>query len=241
MKDGFYQFIVGVLDLFLWGGKIIGEENLPHRGPAVFIANHLDATGPIAAACSIPLRFHPWVIADMMDKDLAPIWLQADFVERQLHLKLPISRWVARALCKISVPLFYSLGCIPVYANDYERMHETLEMSMDVLREGKFLLVFPEDYRLPKDPITKMQPFQHSFARLGERYYAETGKRLEFYPLTIHATGNLVVGKPVVFNPLTKAGVERRRLKQLMEDSIISMYMILEGGSGSAALTAERK
>jgi hypothetical protein len=199
MKDGLYQFIVGILDLFLWSGKLLGEENLPRRGPAVFVSNHLDATGPIAAASSIPVRFHPWVIADMMDKDLAPIWLQADFVERQLHFKPPISQWVARALCKLSVPLFYSLGCIPVYANNYERMRETLDMSMDVLREGKFVLVFPEDYRLPKDPVTKMQPFQHSFARLGERYYAETGERLEFYPLTIYATGFLIVGKPVVF------------------------------------------
>ncbi len=241
MKDGFYQFIAGVLDLFLWGGKLIGEENLPQRGPAAFIANHLDATGPIAAACSIPLRFHPWVIADMMDKELAPIWLQADFVERQLHLTPPTSRWVARALCKITVPLFYSLGCIPVYANDYERMRETLEMSMDVLREGKFVLVFPEDYRLPKDPITKMQPFQHSFARLGERYYAETGKRLEFFPLTIHGSGNLIVGKPVIFNPLNSVGIERRRLKELMENSIKSVYLKFECGNGSAALTAEGK
>jgi hypothetical protein len=241
MKDGLYQFIVGIIDLFLWGGRLVGEENLPRRGPAVFIANHLDATGPIAAACSIPLRFHPWVIADMMDKDLAPIWLQSDFVERQLHLKPPISRWVARALCRISVPLFYSLGCIPVYANDYERMRETLEMSMDVLREGKFLLVFPEDYRLPKDSVTKMQPFQHSFVRLGERYYAETGERLEFYPLTILGTGNLVVGKPVVFNPLNQVGVERRRLKQLMEDTITGTYMHLESGNTTGELTTERK
>jgi 1-acyl-sn-glycerol-3-phosphate acyltransferase len=241
MKDGMYQFIVGVLDLFLWSGKLIGEENLPRRGPAVFIANHLDATGPIATACSIPLRVHPWVIADMMDKDLAPLWLQADFVERQLHFKPPVSRWLARALCSISVPLFYSIGCIPVYANDYERMRDTLEISMSVLREGKFLLVFPEDYRLPIDPVTKMQPFQHSFVRLGEKYYAETGERLEFYPLTIHGTGYLVVGKPVVFNPFNPLGLERRRLKNLMEDTIIAMYMQLEGGNASGALTAERK
>jgi hypothetical protein len=241
MKDEMYQFIVGVLDLFLWGGELVGEENLPRRGPAVFIANHLDATGPFAAACSIPLRLHPWVIADMMDKDLAPIWLQADFVERQLHFKPPVSRWVSRALCSISVPLFYSLGCIPVYACDYERMHETMEMSMGVLREGKFLLVFPEDYRLPRDPVTKMQPFQHSFARLGEMYYAETGERLKFYPVAVHATGHLVVGKPVTFNPLNAVGPERRRLKELMEDTIIAMYMQMEGGNPSGALTVERK
>jgi hypothetical protein len=35
--------------------------------------------------------------------------------------------------------------------------------------------------------------------------------------------------------------MERRRLKELMEDSIIAMYMHLEGGNASAALTAERK
>jgi len=239
MKDELYQFIVGVLDLFLWGGELIGEDNLPRRGPAVFISNHLDATGPIAAACSIPLRIHPWVIADMMDKDLAPVWLQADFVERQLHFKPPVSRWLARAICRISVPLFYSLGCIPVYAHDYERMHESLEISMGVLREGKFILVFPEDYRLPKDPVTKMQPFQHSFVRLGERYYAETGECLEFYPVAVHETGQLMVKNPVVFNPLNPAGFERRRLKKLMEDTIIAMYMQMEGGNASGELIVE--
>jgi hypothetical protein len=240
MNDGLYQFIVGVLDLFLWGGELLGKENLPRRGPAVFISNHLDATGPIATACSIPLRVHPWVIADMMDKVLAPIWLQKDFTERQLHLKLPLSRWLARALCSISVPLFYSLGCIPVYANDYERMRETLEMSMAVLRERKFILVFPEDYRLAKDPVTKMQPFQHSFVRLGEKYFEETGESLEFYPMAVHSAGQMVIGKPVAYNPLNPVGTERRRLKNLLEETVIAMYMQLEGGDPAGALMVQR-
>jgi hypothetical protein len=240
MNDGLYQFIVGVLDLFLWGGELLGKENLPRRGPAVFISNHLDATGPIATACSIPLRVHPWVIADMMDKVLAPIWLQKDFTERQLHLKLPLSRWLARALCSISVPLFYSLGCIPVYANDYERMRETLEMSMAVLRERKFILVFPEDYRLVKDPVTKMQPFQHSFVRLGEKYFEETGESLEFYPMAVHSAGQMVIGKPVAYNPLNPVGTERRRLKNLLEETVIAMYMQLEGGDPAGALMVQR-
>jgi 1-acyl-sn-glycerol-3-phosphate acyltransferase len=241
MKEGLYQFVVGVLDLFLWSGELVGEENLPRHGPAVFISNHLDATGPIAVSCSIPLRIHPWVIADMMDSVLAPLWLQADFLERQLHLKPPVSAWISRLLSKVTVPLFYSLGCIPVYRNDYSRMQETLEMSMNVLREGQFLLIFPEDNRLPKDPVTKMQPFQHSFVRLAEMYYVERGEILQFHPLTVHASGQLVAGKPIAFNPLNAPGLERRRLKNLMENSIIATYMQLEGGNVAGTLTAERK
>jgi len=241
MNDGLYQFIVGMLDLFLWGGEMIGEENLPRRGPAVFIANHLDATGPIAAACSIPLRIHPWVIGDMMDEDLAPAWLQEDFTERQLHLQPPLSEWIARVLCRIAVPLFYSVGCIPVYRGDYERMQETLRMSMDVLRQGQFLLVFPEDNRLSVNPVTKMQPFQHSFARLGEMYYEETGERLEFYPIAIHGSGVMRVGKAVTFNPINPVGQERRRLKVLLEDTIKTMYMHASGNETTGALTPERK
>jgi hypothetical protein len=107
---------------------------------------------------------------------------------------------------------------------------------MDALREGKFLLVFPEDYRLPKDQVTKMQPFQHSFARLGEEYYAETGECLEFYPVVVHSNGQLAVAKPVAFNPVNPAGVERRRLKELMEDTIIAIYMQLEGGNAAGEL-----
>jgi hypothetical protein len=241
MKDGAYQFIVGLLDLFLWGGELIGEENLPRRGPAVFIANHLDATGPIAAASSIPLRVHPWIIANMMDKELAPAWLQEDFTERQLHLKPPVSNWVARALCRIAVPLFYSIGCIPVYRGDYERMKITLKMSMDILRQGKFLMIFPEDNRMTIDPETRMQPFQRSFARLGEMYYEEKKERLEFYPVVIHSSGIVKIGKSIAFDPLNPVGLERHRLKNLLEDTIRSMYIQASGGEPAAALTLERK
>jgi len=241
MNDGLYQFIVGLLDLFLWGGELVGEENLPRRGPAVFIANHLDAIGPIAAVCSIPLRLHPWVIGDMMDKELAPVWLQGDFTERQLHLKPPFSSWVARALCRISVPLFFSIGCIPVYRGDYERTGETLRLSMEVLRQGQFLLVFPEDNRLANDPVTNMQPFQRTFVRLGEKYFEETGERLEFYPVAIHSSGFVKVGESVAFNPINPVGQERRRLKDLMEATVKTMYLHDSGNETVGALTPARK
>ena len=229
MKDGMYRFIVGVLDLFLWGGELIGEENLPKYGPAVFISNHLEATGPIAAACSIPLRMYSWSVADMVDEEKAAAWLKWDFVERTLHIQPPASAWVANWLSRLTVPFLRSLGCIPVYKGDYDRMAETLQLSMNVLRDGRCLLVFPEDNLLALNPATGMKPFQRSFVRLGEMWYAETGERLDFYPVAVHPSGFVVFGKAETFNPNNALGLERHRLKYLMEDSIVKMYQQLEG------------
>ncbi len=230
MNDTWYQLIVGTLDLFAWSGELIGEENLPQHGPAVFIANHAESIGPIAACCSIPLRLYPWIIADMVDRDLAPAYLQWDFVERNFSMKPPISLWISKLLSRVTVPLLRSIGCIPVYKGDYEHTIESLQQSMKVLLQGKFLLVFPEDNSLPMDPATKMQPFQRTFVRLGEMYYEETGQRLEFYPVTIHTSGYVEVGKAVAHDPLNSVGLERHRLKDLMENTIKAMYLQLEGG-----------
>jgi hypothetical protein len=244
MNDGTYHLIVGVLDLFLWGGELVGEENLPRRGPAVFVANHHEATGPIAAACSIPLRLYSWSVADMVDEEKAAAYLKWDFVERTLHLKPPTSAWVAKWLSRITVPFLRSLGCIPVYKGEYESMQQvTLPLSMDVLRQGKFLLVFPEDNLLPKDPETGMAAFQRSFARLGELYHAETGERLDFHPVAIHPSGYVEIGKAVAYNPLNPVGLERHRLKVVMEDSVRSMYLRMEKKAGQdvSVLTPQHK
>jgi 1-acyl-sn-glycerol-3-phosphate acyltransferase len=240
MNDTLYHFLTGVLDLFVWGGELVGEENLPQRGPAVFVANHLGSLGPIAAVCSIPLRLNPWIIADMVDPDLAPAYLEWDFIQRNFPLKPPLSKYAGRVLAKITVPLLRSLGCIPVYKG-YENMHKTWEQSLAVLLEDKFLLIFPEDANIAYDPVTKMSAFQKSFVRLGEMYYEKTGRRLMYYPVAIHGSGIVMVGQPVLHNPLNRPGLERHRLKDLMEDAVRAMYLKVEGERTGGVLTPEHK
>jgi 1-acyl-sn-glycerol-3-phosphate acyltransferase len=95
----------------------------------------------------------------MVDENKAAAWLQWDFVERTLELKPPVSAWVAKGLSKITVLFLRWLGCIPVFQDDYDKLADTLHLSMEVLRQGKCLLVFPEDNRLVADPVTGMRPF----------------------------------------------------------------------------------
>jgi len=228
MPEIFFALHIKILNPILWGGKLAAGQNLPKHGPAIFIANHMDAHGPIAITCSLPVRMKYWVIAETMDRDLAPAYMQKDLFERQLHFKPPFSRWFAWMLTGISVPYLEAIGGIPVYHGDGNAhgLQKTLDLSIRCLQEGNYLLIFPENPALPADPLTRMNPFMHSFARLGEMFYKETGQCLDFYPIAVHPKKYVLVGKPDAFNPLNPAGQERQRLKCVMEERIKQMYLL---------------
>jgi len=228
MNDTLYRLLVGVIDAFIWGGELIGEENLPEKGPAVFIVNHLGPTGPIGAVCSIPLRLYPWIIADMVDEEKAAAYLNWDFVERTLKLKPPLSLVVAKALSRITVPMLTSFGCIPAFQG-YEDVQGALKTSVDLLREGKYIFICPEDNRLEMDQASKMQPFKKGFTRLGKLYFEETGKRLDFYPVAVHESSKVKVGNPIAYNPLNPPARERLRLRNLLEEMVRRMYLEMAG------------
>jgi len=57
MKPSTYFLIVKIITWFYGRSNILGKENLPDEGPAVFIANHLGPKGPIGTVCSIHYIF----------------------------------------------------------------------------------------------------------------------------------------------------------------------------------------
>jgi len=233
LSDASYHLLRRLLDAFLWGGELLGEENLPRQGPAVFVANHALAIGPIAIVASMPLRLYPWVVGDMLDWEKAPAYLNKDFVEPQLHIPPPLSMTVSRLLVQASVRLLRAVGSIPVWQG--EDLLQTYRMSIEYLEQGRYLLIFPEDPAQPLDEQSHMSPFKKGFARLGEMFFEHTGKALHFYPLVVHPHLRQVnVGRPVVFNHKNLVIHERLRIKSALEMSIRRTYveMSLQGYHG---------
>ncbi len=229
MDDRTYRILVETLNAFLWGGELVGRENLPERGPAVFVANHVGAMGPIAVVASLPVRVYPWIIGDMIDPAKASAYLNMDFVEKQLRLRPPLSEWLSAALSKITVPLLREIGCIGVRQG--EALLDTYRLSADLLAEGRNLLVFPEDPKQALDQYYQMSPFQKGFAHLGEFFYQRTHQCLRFYPLVVHVDSLRVkVGKPITFNPLNPVHQERTRIRNVLETLIHQIYdgMVME-------------
>jgi 1-acyl-sn-glycerol-3-phosphate acyltransferase len=227
--DSLYWITARLLDVLIWGGELVNEEDLPAAGPAVFVSNHADAMGPIAIASSLPVRIYPWVIADMLEWGKAADYLRKDFVEPQLHIPPPLSMPISRLISQASVRLLRSVESIPAWHG--EEVLETYRISVNYLIQGRSLLIFPEDPTQPKDELHKMRPFKKGFARLGELYYERTNKILQFYPLAVHpAELKVKVGKPISFNPFNDRVRERLRIKNILESMIRELYlsMILE-------------
>lgn len=223
--DVLYRVLAGLLNIFIWGGDLIGDENLPRQGPAIYVSNHALALGPIAVVSSLPSRLYPWVIGDMVDWDKAASYLNKDFVEPQLHVPPPFSMSLSRLISQASVRLLRGVESIPVWHG--EELWETYRLSVDYLERGRSLLIFPEDPEQPLDDQCKMSPFKKGFVRLGEMYFERTQKTLRFYPLAVHpGLRQVKLGKPIAFNPNNNNSVnERIRIKTVLESVIRNMYL----------------
>ncbi len=223
LSDQAYHLIVSILELFMWDGELTGAENL-EAGPAVIVANHMGAIGPVGICSSLPMRLYPWVLGATVDKVEGPENVRKDFVEKVLKLKPPLSLRVAKGLCKISTPLILGIGCIPVPVT-HEAQAALFETSIALLKQGKFLLIVPEDPNAEPDSLTGIRPFKHGFLRLGELYHQVEGKRLPFYPVVIHEAGLVVVGKPILYNPLNEPKLERMRMVNILETTIKATHL----------------
>jgi len=220
--NNLYHGLAGLLDVMVWGGELIGAENLPETSPVVFISNHALALGPIAVVASLPMRLYPWVISDMLEWDKAAAYLNKDFVEPQLHIPPPLSMLVARIIAQASVRLLRKFDCIPALHG--EQVLETYRISVEYLMQEKNLLIFPEDPTQPFDAQCNMRPFLKGFARLGEIYFGRTQKVLRFYPLAVHpGLRQVKLGKPITFNPINNLVNERTRIKSVLESIIRNM------------------
>ncbi len=176
-----------------------GMENILNSGPGVYACNHLASEGPIAVILSLPVRFYTWTIAEMMDRQRASQYLFDDFVHPVWHLDGRFGKMVSFLVSRIAVGLLTGLGSISV---DRSRggFAGAFQHSLGLLKQGKNLLVFPEDPKGPLDPEYQMRPFMAGYTWLCHLYFKETGLQLPVYPLAAYPPKRLVcVGKPQYF------------------------------------------
>jgi 1-acyl-sn-glycerol-3-phosphate acyltransferase len=207
---------------------VVGFENITTPGPAIFIANHLGALGPIETILSVPIRFYPWIISEMLDFKLAPKYLFDDFIHPVLHLNGRFGLLFSTLLTKISIRLLRAIGSVSI-----DRFGGTttdgFRQSLRLLREGKNLLIFPEDALLPVDLITLMRHFMPGFVKLCSLYQAGAASLLPVYPMAVHAGSETVaIGMPEFFHPLGEHREAMNSFNLLIEQRVRMLYLELQ-------------
>jgi 1-acyl-sn-glycerol-3-phosphate acyltransferase len=204
---------------------LVGFENITMPGPAIYIANHLGALGPIETILSVPVRFYPWIIAEMIDFKRAPEYLFNDFVHPVLHLNGRFGRLFSTLLTKISVRLLRAIGSVSI--DRFGGMTtDGFRQSLRLLREGKNLLIFPEDSLLPLDPDTLMRHFMSGFVTLCSLFQADACSLLPVYPMAVHAASEIVsIGKPEFYKPHGQHRETINRFSEQVQERVRTLYL----------------
>lgn len=206
--------------------RLRGARNLPRRGPLILVANHEGSFGPLSLITSLPIEMYPWVVSETTDARTAARRIQTEFLEAELNLRPPFSTWLARIVARITATLMRDLNAVPVHQRS-RRMRATVERSVELLEQGKNILVFPEEPGRKLNDV--LCTFYTGFLHLARRYYERTRHAVLFLPVAVNrGVRAILVGRPVEFDATAPFAVEKVRLKRELEHRICELYRTLE-------------
>ncbi len=217
-----YRVIRALVRFFSPRYRIEGAENLPGE-PCVIVGNHSHMYGPIAGELFTPGRHYVWCAGEMMNRKEVHGYAFRDFWSgrpRALH-------WFYRLLSYLITPLalcvFNNAHTIAVYRDT--RLISTYRESMEKLREGNHIVIFPECYDEYNNIV---HDFHDKFVDLARFYYKKDGIELSFVPMYLApALSRIVYGRPIRFNAGAPIAEERARICTALKEEITELALRL--------------
>lgn len=201
--------------------RVLGREHVDTtNGPVIFVCNHMEMLGPIMSILHSPFPVRPWVIQDMLDRDLMYEGMRSGLDKSFGFLPERLRYWLGKKAIPLVLWLLMSADPIPVYRGTVRGLMQTLTLSTEAMAYDDNILIFPEtDY--PKEGVGA---FFTGFVQLARNYHKQCGKSTTFYPMYINARKRtLTYGPGVPFDPDRVSSEERDRIVQTLRDAMIAM------------------
>jgi 1-acyl-sn-glycerol-3-phosphate acyltransferase len=227
-KNRIVTFLFSVLARVLKLGyrklRLIDVDAIDPSGPSILVANHQGSYGPIALMLFLPFSAYPWVTHEIVDRKHVANYIEYDFVRKELFLAPPLSTWLARLIGWVCVGLMQSLQAIAVYRGS-RRIKATIEESCRYLKEGRWLLVFPE---IADESYNEFcDRFDTGFVAIARRYFEVHGRCVRFYPVAVDRTRELVRVAPAIrYQPGNGYRRERERIVSELQNTICDMMEV---------------
>ena len=222
LKKKISMLIYRVIKWFVWlfypKIRSEGTENIPDE-PVLFVGNHSQMNGPIACELYFPVERYTWCAGQMMHLKEVPDYAFGDFWIRKPKAVQWFYRLLSYIIAPFSVCVFNNAQTIGVYHDT--RVMSTFKQTVNVLAEGKNVVVFPEK-DAPHNHI--LCQFQERFVDVARLYYKKTGKALAFVPFYLAPNlKTMRFGAPIRFCPESSMEEERRRICEELMTSITCM------------------
>lgn len=155
----------------------VGEE------PVIFLANHLGALGPLYMVGTFPLRDNVaiWCNEGMMDEKLIVEYVRHDWWWRPESRLAPLYSATIPYIAKAIVPKVLRSAPTIAVCRD-ARIMTTMRKSLQALRAGKHLVIFPE---LPDGHDSHAEQLQMGWVNLITMYQRTAGKNIRLVPVCI--------------------------------------------------------
>lgn len=216
--------------------QVIGRENIDTDSfPSIFVCNHGEVYGPIAAVMYLPVYFRPWIDDRMLDKEL----IEKHMVGGSLG-RLPVgAKWQKRIAHFISAPVRWALSSfepIPVKRSDLSQIMQTMNQTVNAMLEGDNVLLFPEDPKATEEgkyETSSVGEFFTGFAHMGKLYYRKTGKSVKFYPVYASKKNRTFeIGRPICYDPSGNQTQEKKRIARELHHRMLDLTKRGNEGNG---------
>ncbi len=222
MSDLFYKIacLVGVPFKF----RIDGLENIVPHKPKLFISNHAGSIGPLSILITLPVRLHPWVIAEMVDIPRTADYMYKDFILPAWHLDGHLGRRVSNLLAPIAVSVINSVQPVSVDRNR-GAFRSAFKQSLDLLLKSENLLILPENPDRDNQNSPEIRPFLGGFCWLSKMYQDATGLPLTIQPMAVYPPKRkIILDTPVNLNLSGDYRIAIDRSVKELQSIVIRLY-----------------
>ena len=213
-----FKIIKALVRLFYGKMEVVGLENLPANN-AIIVGNHTQMNGPIAGELFMPDNCYIWCAGQMMHLKEVPDYAFQDFWSQKPKWTHPFYKAMSYIIAPLAVCLFNNARTVSVYHD--MRVISTFKETVNMLKEGKNFLIFPEKDEKHNNILYK---FQENFIDVAKLYYKKTGMELTFVPMYIAPKlKKMYIGKGTIFQSDTPINEERTRIATYLSDEITSI------------------
>ena len=213
-----YKAVYKLVWLFSPKYKLVGTENLPQE-PCVIVGNHSHMYGPVAGEIYVPGDHFVWCAGQMMHREEVADYAFQDFWSGRPKRTHWFYKRLSHAIVPLSVLIFNNAHTVPVYHD--ARLITTYRESIELMRQGASMVIFPECYDEHNNIV---HGFQDKFIDLARFYYKKTGVELSFVPLYVAPKlKTLFFGKPIRFRADVPIAEERARICAELMDAITAI------------------